>query len=191
MTTSKTTTRRSVLAGATALATGLAAGPAVAGAAQGTAAGPIGPDPDAELIALGEQMKPLLARYLELGKVSHRLHVECFKLAGPMPKAGKKWRAWHRRWDRMSERNGYLTAADAWNAAGAPVREVAAKVLAFEPRTVAGMRVLAAAVLVDTSGYAMENGGPIEDFVWRLAEAAGFPPMPDPADDDQDEAVAS
>jgi hypothetical protein len=147
-----------------------------------TATPPIAPgatDPDAALIALGEQLKAASAEAARLEP--RRLYDECWNASGfdKSPK-GRANVAARRRFDAMAEQNGYREASERWNVACERKRRIAKAILRVPAHTPIGEGVrAAAAIAIDEPD--LDSAMETTKMVWGLAVRAGFTPPADVA----------
>jgi hypothetical protein len=174
--------RRAILAGAASVpALALPAAVAVAlpaiiepAAAAPTAAAVVElPNPDAALIALGEQLKAASSKPAKLN--ARRLYQACRKAAGHRHDMTQKQRdAAHHRFKAMSKENGYSEAANKWDAASKAENKLASAILKIPSNSRIGDGVHAAATIALNDEY-MEDTPEVREFLQEMSARAGFP----------------
>jgi hypothetical protein len=177
--------RRAILAGAAsvpALALPAAAAVALPAVVEPAAPAPAAavvevPNPDAALIALGEQLKVASAKAAKLNRVSSRLHDACLeasryadypdRLGNPEAK-----RAFH----AMSKTNGYSEAADKWNDACELQNKLARAALKIPSNGRVGDGIHAAAAMALNDDYISSEYAPeAQELLQEMSARAGFP----------------
>ena len=173
--------RRAILAGAASVpALALPAAVAVALPDIIEPAAPVAaplPNPDAHLIALGEQLKPAVAKAAKLNRVSSRLHEACLKASRyeDYPERLGDVRA-RSAFHAMAKKNGYSEAADKWNNACDLQNKLARAVLKIPSNGRVGDGIHAAAAMVLNDDYISSEYAPeAQELLQEMSARAGFP----------------
>jgi hypothetical protein len=124
---------------------------------------------DAELIALGEQLKEASAKADKLRKPAHRLYAAC-REAGRYEDKSEPRAACHARFDAKSKENGYTRAADKWSAATKVEFRIARAILNIPSNSRVGDGIRAAAAVVDHHDIPCQES----PMLWEMAARAGF-----------------
>ena len=183
--------RRAILAGAASVpALALPAAVAVAlpvivepAAPASTAAVVELPNPDAALIALGEQLKVAIAKATKLERLSSRLYEACMQAGekalgaagGDLSKyrTNRQQQAMDRAWKAMAKKNGYGEAADKWNNALDLRDKLAEAALEIPSNSRIGDGVHAAAAMALNRD--LDETYEIGDLLHEMSARAGFP----------------
>jgi hypothetical protein len=126
---------------------------------------------DAELIALGEQLKAATAEADRLEKPAHRLYAACQDAARYEDKSEPR-NACHARFDAKAKENGYKRAVDKWNAASKIEFKIARAILKIPSHSRIGDGIRAAAAIVDHHDIPTQE----TPILWEMAARAGFDP---------------
>ncbi len=168
--------RRTILAGAAAAAVPV---PALAL--------PVATHPDAELLALGEQIKELLPEMYRARQISNRLWKRARRAAdgtvtGPPSQTAsqEEWRESHARFKRASIKCGYHDANDRLNKLCSGLRKLTDIAINIPLRTPEGAAVKAMVTLLDEAEFVCLGEWSYEqnDTLWEIARLGGFPLPP-------------
>jgi hypothetical protein len=144
------------------------------------------PNPDAALIALGEQLKVASAKADKLSKVSSRLYEACmqagqkaFKAAGgdlSKRRINRQQQAMDRAWGAMAKKNGYHDAYNKWNDACEPEKKLVQAILKIPSNSRVGDGIHAAAAMVLNDDYISSEYAPeVQELLQEMSARAGFP----------------
>jgi hypothetical protein len=131
---------------------------------------------DAELIALGEQIKVLWPLYDEAGAENHVEHERARELAGfDDVEAHRKMTIEEdkRRWKEAMEKTNYAATSEKWNGLDRQIRPLCEAALALKATTLVGVGVQAAAALY-LNNFERGSMPEAEELLVSLANAAGF-----------------
>jgi hypothetical protein len=132
------------------------------------ASGGPGIHPDAELLAIGEQIKKRLPDYYKARQISHALyeHTKCatsYSFPGDLSASEK--------WERASDESGYSDAFERADELYLPIYELAKRASKVPLRTLEGTPVKAMATLVEMDCIDIIEVIP-DASVWALLEIA-------------------
>jgi hypothetical protein len=170
------TSRRALIACVPALAAAAAFPTASTAAPARTSLSAMQPTADAELLALGEQLRPLFADWMKLKPKALRLYPEI----GPL---GKPWsleqvEARYNKFEEESARTGYSLASQRCSAVYETIYELADRMLARRATTRDGllMQAMAALAMDDTFDFHIleRDREPVKIVLWELARDTGF-----------------
>ena len=156
---SENLSRRAILAGVASVPA--LALPAVTAAAPSTAA-----NPDAELVALGEQLKAVVAEADRLDPKP--LHEACMDAWASSINADQAF-------EEMAKQNGYHDAYEKWNAVSTAEYKIAKAILKVPANSRVGDGVRAFAAL-RLSDHDVDETTEAAEVLWEMAARAGFCP---------------
>jgi hypothetical protein len=130
------------------------------------------PQPQTELLALGEQLKPLLAEIHRLTPKHRKLYREADATAGDPPRSLDEIQERNARFSAMATKNGYYKLCDQLNPIDGEAWRIAKRILMIESTDRIGDGIRAAAALVlDEPSYMDREAGTV---LWQTAARAGF-----------------